>query len=68
MSGDLDLREEDKVIWGGGRGFKETVFNSDYGEFGRKPSGDEWLHGHDFGISGRHLPRLAQIATESRLC
>lgn len=68
LSGDLDLREEDKVIWGGGRGFKEKVFNSDYREFGRKPSGDEWLRGHDFGISGRHLPRLAQIATESRLC
>lgn len=68
MSGDLDLREGDKVIWGGGRGFKEKVFNSDSGDLGREPSGDEGLHSRHFGISGRQLTRLAQIATESRLC
>lgn len=62
-SGDLHLRED-----GVGRGIEGKISNSDCGEFGREPSGDESLHGHDFGRSGRHLPRLAQLETESRLC
>lgn len=61
LAASISERNETKSLgggrgWGGWRGLKEKVSNSDCGELGREATGDELLHCRDSCASGRHLP------------